>query len=171
VPDQPEYLRKLLQKQERPRPSSDPVREGPLTPQEQEALRWARETAGTDLRSVRGLAGARYAVLVRVQSATGVRYHSVEGLRNREALMARLMPEASLGEEIIAAYEVRGGRPVTIQVESGEVRLRMGAPRPGAKPVSPEKMLRQAAAQAARRSRTRGDRADRGGSGGRGGRG
>ncbi|NOT07612.1 MAG: hypothetical protein HOP28_05315, partial [Gemmatimonadales bacterium] len=38
--------------------------------QEQEVLRWARKLAqGTELRSIRNLAGARFAVLVRLQSA------------------------------------------------------------------------------------------------------
>jgi len=38
------------------------------------------------------------------------------------------------------------------------VALKMGTPRPGANPVSPEKMLRQAATQAEQRAKSRANR-------------
>jgi hypothetical protein len=56
---------------------------------------------------------------------------------------------------VLGAYEVKGGRPVAIAIEAGQVTLKMGAPRPGANPISPEKMLRQAATQAEIRAKTR----------------
>jgi hypothetical protein len=154
---EPEYLRKLREaRKRRKEPAGGAERpEHRLTPQEQETLKWARETAGTDLRAVRELAGARYAALLRVQSATGTTYHSVQGLPDRAALLQRLMPDAGMGEEVVAAYEVRGGRPIRIEVEEGEVKLRMGKPRPGAHPVDPEKMLRQAAVKAAQQAKNR----------------
>ncbi len=127
-----------------------------LSPQEQEALRWAREVAdGQELRSIRNLAGARFAVVLRLQSASGTRFLSVEGLADRETLKERVKPGATVGEEVLGAYEVKGGRPVTIAIESGAVVLKMGTPRPGANPVSPERMLRKAAAEAVIREKTR----------------
>jgi len=164
VSQEPEYLRRLRASQERGSPRTDvgPGGEQALTLQEREALRWGREAAGTDLRAVRGLPGARYVVLLRVPSATGVKYHSLEGLPSREALMDRLLPGSGMGEEVVAAYEVRGGRPIKIEIVDSEIKLRMGDPRPGAHPVNPEKMLRKAAALAAQRARTRPDKTGKG---------
>jgi len=169
---EPEYLQRLrrAQQERQEKAGRNPAAlrtEG--SPQystpEQEALRWARKlAAGTELRSIRGLAGARFAVLVRLQSASGMRFLSVEGLPSRDALKERVKPGATVGEEVLGAYEVKGGRPVTIAVEGGQVVLKMGSPRPGGgiNPVSPEKMLRQAATQAELRAKTR---ANRGGGG------
>ena len=42
-----------------------------------------------------------------------------------------------------------------IKFEAGQVVLKMGTPRPGANPVSPERMLRKAAAEAEHRAKTR----------------
>jgi hypothetical protein len=72
--------------------------------------------------------------------------------------MDRLLPGSGMGEEVVAAYEVRGGRPIKIEIVDSEIKLRMGDPRPGAHPVNPEKMLRKAAALAAQRARTRPDK-------------
>jgi hypothetical protein len=125
--------------------------------QEQEALRWARETSkGTELRSIRNLAGSRFAAVLRVQSASGVKFLSLEGFPTRESLIERVKPGATVGEELLGAYEVKGGRPVTVSIdEAGQVQLKMGSPRPGANPVSPEKMIRKAEAAAAERAKTR----------------
>ena len=158
---EPEYLQRLRRaRQERqPIKSASPGRADAApqySAQEQEALRWARELAhGTELRSIRGLAGARFAVLVRLQSASGTRFLSVDGLSSREALRERVKPGATVGEEVLGAYEVKGGRPVTVAIEQGQVVLKMGTPRPGANPVSPEKMLRKAEADAEHRAKTR----------------
>lgn len=161
---EPEYLQRLRraqqERQEKAGKASPGARAEPGAPaynaQEQEALRWARKlAAGTELRSIRGLAGARFAVLVRLQSASGMRFLSVEGLASREALKERVKPGATVGEEVLGAYEVRGGRPVTIAFEAGQVALKMGDPLPSAHAVSPEKMLRQAASEAELRAKTR----------------
>ena len=74
------------------------------------------------------------------------------------------------GEEILGGYEVRGGRPAEISVVDSEVAIKMGTPRPGANPLPPEKMLRQAAAAAAELAKRRpmGDDRGRGGQGGGG---
>ena len=161
---EPEYLQKLRRaQQEHQGKSGKPgvatraeAGSPPYSAQEQETLRWARALAGgTELRSIRGLSGARFAVLVRLQSASGMRFLSVEGLPSREALKERVKPGATVGEEVLGAYEVKGGRPVTIAIEAGQVALKMGEPRPGANPVSPEKMLRKAATEAELRAKTR----------------
>jgi len=172
--DEPDYLRRLRENQERrdrPPPGATPRADTrSLTIQEREATKWARETAGTDLRAVKNLPGARYAVLLKVQSATGSTMISLEGLPTREALLERLKPGAGFGEEIVASYEVRGGRPVTASTDAeGQIKLTMGPARPGANPVSPEKMLRQATAEAAVRAKTRPRDTERSGRG-RGGR-
>jgi len=162
--DEPEYLQRLrraqqerLEKAGKGSPAGRAEAGGPsYSAQEQETLRWARElAAGTELRSIRNLAGARFAVLVRLQGASGMRFLSVEGLPTREALKERVKPGATVGEEVLGAYEVKGGRPVTIGIEAGQVALKMGEPRRGANPLSPEKMLRQAASQAELRAKTR----------------
>jgi len=162
---EPEYLQRLRkaqqERQDRSRKSGPaPEAAAPAySAQEEEALRWARQLAGSaELRSIRGLAGARFAVLVRLQSASGSRFLSVEGLATRELLKERVKPGATVGEEVLGAYEIRGGRPVGIALETGQVVLRMGAPRPGAQQVNPEKMLRQAAHEAEQRAKSRGNR-------------
>jgi hypothetical protein len=140
-----------------------------LTTQEQEAIRWARQLAkGADLRSIRSLSGARFAALIRLQGVSGIHFLSLEGFRDREALIDRVKPGATVGEEVLGGYEVRGGRPVTITTDaSGQIVLRMGDPRPGAHPISPERMIRQAQAQAAEREKSRPRGPDRRGGPGR----
>jgi hypothetical protein len=157
---EPEYLKRLREAQASHRRGAGSEQRGSLGAQlshaEAEALRWGRELAGgQELRSIRNLAGARFAVLVRLQSATGQRFLSLEGLPDRESLRERVKPGATVGEEVLGAYEVRGGRPVTIALEQGQVVLRMGPPRPGARPMTPEQMVRRVAAQAAARAKSR----------------
>jgi hypothetical protein len=162
VSDEPEYLQRLRKSQEDrsgKRPSGPVQAPGSAATNahEQEALRWARETSkGTELRSIRNLAGSRFAAVLRVQSASGVKFLSLEGFPSRESLIERVKPGATVGEELLGAYEVKGGRPVTVTIdETGQVQLKMGSPRPGANPVSPEKMIRKAEAEAAERAKTR----------------
>ena len=176
--NEPEYLQRLRKSQAERAGKSGGAgaqlgsAQPSLSAQEQEATRWARELAkGTDLRSIRNLRGARFAALVRLQSASGVKFLSLEGFPTREALLERVKPGATVGEEVLGAYEIKGGRPVTVAIEAGQVTLKIGAPRPGANPISPEKMIRRAEAEAAERAKTRPPRGpDRGGPGGRGGR-
>lgn len=133
-----------------------------LNAQEQEAVRWAREAAGTDLRSKKDLSGAKYAVVIRVNSAAGVAMSSCEGLPTREALIERIKNAAFMGEDVVGAYEVRGGRPLTVGNDDGAITLKAGAPRPRANPKSPEQMLRQAAQEAVERAKSRPREDDRG---------
>ncbi len=159
--NEPEYLQRLRRSQERAT-RQHPVAESAsptagLNQQEVEAVRWARELAkGTDLRSIRNLAGARFAALLRLQGASGVKFLSLEGFQGREPLLERVKPGATVGEEVLGAYEVKGGRPVTIATDdAGQVVLKIGAPRPGANPISPERMIRKAEALAHELAKTR----------------
>lgn len=158
--NEPEYIRRLREaqaaRQAKKPAAATPAAQGTHTPQEHEALRWAREAAaGEELRTVRHLAGARFVVLLRIQGATGQKLLSLEGIADREALRERVKPGATVGEEVVGAYEVRGGRPVTVVLEDGQVTLKMGVPRPGAHPIDPQKMLRMAAREAEKREKER----------------
>lgn len=158
--NEPEYIRRLREAQaarqgKKPAPAAQAT-QGTHSPQEQEAVRWAREAAeGEEIRTVRNLTGARFAVLLRIQGATGQKLLSLEGIADRDTLRERVKPGSTVGEEVLGAYEVRGGRPVTVVIEDGQVTLKMGAPRPGAQPVDPQKMLRQAAREAEKREKER----------------
>lgn len=156
---EPEYIRKIREAQagRQAKGPAEPGRaEASTNPHEQETIRWAREVAaGQEIRSVRNLAGARFAVLVRLQSVTGTKLLSLEGIADRDTLKERVKPGATVGEEVLGVYEIKGGRPVTVELQEGQVTLKMGAPRPGANPMSPEKMLRKAAAEAAIRAKQR----------------
>lgn len=163
--DEPMYLQRLRQnrKSQTKRGGAGTDSAEGLNAQEQEAMRWAREAAGTDLRSTKDLAGAKYAVVIRVNSASGVPLSSCEGLPTREALLERIKNAAFMSEDVVGAYEVRGGRPLTIGNDDGTITLKSGAPRPGANPKSPTEMLRQAAKEAAERAKSRPRDDDRGG--------
>jgi len=165
VSDEPMYLQRLRQNRRgKGKKGGAEAGEGEgLSAQEQEALRWAREAAGTELRSRKDLAGAKYAIVIRVNSASGVAMSSCEGLPSREALIERIKNAAFMGEDVVGAYEVRGGRPLTVGNEDGTITLKAGAPRPRANPKSPEQMLRQAAQDAAERAKSRPRDDDRGG--------
>ena len=164
--DEPMYLQRLRQNRRgkgKQGGAGADAAEG-LNAQEQETLRWAREAAGTELRSKKDLSGAKYAIVIRVNSASGVPLSSCEGLPTREALIERIKNAAFMGEDVVGAYEVRGGRPLTVGNEDGTITLKSGAARPGANPKSPEQMLRQAAQDAAERAKSRPRDDDRGGS-------
>lgn len=160
--DEPEYLQRLRQSREQRQTRQAPAKPAAsagqaLNATEQEAVRWAKQVAkGTELRSIRNVAGSRFAALLRLQGASGVKFLSLEGFATRESLVERVKPGATVGEEVLGAYEVKGGRPVEVSIdEAGQVALRIGAPRPGANPVSPEKMIRRAEAMAIEREKTR----------------
>ena len=167
--DEPEYLqrlRKTREDQARRGASAGPAATGPiLTSQEQEAVRWAKAAAkGTELRSVRNLNGARFAALLRLQGASGVKFVSLEGFPSREALVERVKPGATVGEEVLGAYEVKGGRPVDVTMdEANQVVLKIGPPRPGANPMTPAQMIRKAEAEAVEREKNRPKDRDKGG--------
>lgn len=145
-----------------------------LTVQEREAVRWASEAAKTEIRSTKDLAGARFCVLLKLAGASGGASFAVEGLASKDLLIARIKKAAAMQEEVVGAYEVNNGRPLTPTIDGETVTFAAGAPRPGARPASPEQMLRKAQAEAAIRAKERPkddrDGGRRGGGGGGGGR-
>jgi hypothetical protein len=165
--DEPEYLRRMRESREaRRRSASAPRAAAPaseLRTDEQEAVRWARETTKAEPRSVRNLAGARYAILLKVAGASGTSSYSLEGAPSKEALAERVKGATTMGDEVAGAYDVKGGRPLVISMEGGEPAFKAGPPRTAAQKVDPQRMLRQATAQAEERARQRpADRDDRG---------
>lgn len=156
--DEPEYLQRLRrsqeQKQQKRGAAAGAGPAQPMSAQEQEATRWARELAkGTDLRSIRALSGARFAALIRIQGPAGsssCRWKDSPTGRPWSTGSSRAPP---LVRKCSASTRF-GGRPVTVATdESGQMSLKMGAPRPGANPISPEKMIRRAEAAAVERER------------------
>ena len=75
--DEPIYLQRLRKHREQQLHPGQPSAgtDTALSVQEREALRWARETAGTELRSTKGMSGSKYAVVIKVNAASGVAFH------------------------------------------------------------------------------------------------
>lgn len=140
-----------------------------LTQQEREATRWAAEVAKTEIRSNTGLSGARFAVVLKLASASGSASHALEGFTSKELLVERIKKAVSMNEEVIGAYEINNGRPLTVAIDGDSVKFTAGEPRLGAKPISPERMLRLAQVEAAKRAKERPKEKDIMGNGGRGG--
>jgi hypothetical protein len=86
-----------------------------LNEDERNALRWARETCTCDVRMVRGLHGATYALLLRCVSLSGTIYHEVDGFASREALQARLSRPGVTDRVPVGAYDVAGRRALPIK--------------------------------------------------------
>jgi hypothetical protein len=170
--DEPEYLRRMREAREaraqraRANPVAAVPAAGDLGKEELEAVRWAREVAKAEPRSIRNLKGARYALLVKLAGASGSSTFALEGLAGKDALVERIKSAVSMGDELVGAYEVRSGRPLTISMEGSEPSFKAGPPRAGAQKVDPQRMLRRAAAEAAERAKQRPARdrdSDRGG--------
>ena len=177
--DEPEYLQRMRRAREerenKARGGKTPApAAGALTREEQEVVRWAREAAKAEPRSVRNLSGAKFAVLIKLAGASGSATYALEGIESREALAARVKSALTMSEEVVGAYEVRSARPLTVTIENGEPTFKPGTPRVAVQATSPAQMLRRAEAEAVERAKQRppDDRGrGRGGSGGGGGRG
>ena len=94
--DEPEYLKALRrtreqQKQGGPKQPAASGAKAP-SPAEREALRWAKEVGGKDIRVVGSLSGAKVAILVQPITPFGKPPVSLEGLASREAFRAGRMP-------------------------------------------------------------------------------
>lgn len=151
-----------------PTPSVPSIQK-PLSPAEREATRWAAEVAKTEVRSTSNLHGSRFALLLKLSGASGAASYALEGLESKDALIARIKKAIAMNEEIAGAYEVNNGRPLTHAVEGDTIKFTAGASRSGARPMSPEKMLRLAQVEAAKRAKERPKERDIMGGGGRGG--
>jgi hypothetical protein len=180
--DEPDYLKALRRTQARnksgsPAPSSvqDP-RESPLAPAEREALRWARETVGQDVRPGPSLRGAKCAFLSQPKTYDGKAPIMLDGVANKEALLSRYEAATSFGDKVLGLYDVTSARPLTVEASEGKTTFVPGPVRQVAKAMSPEQMIRKATAAAEKMAKTRkpddlmkGGRGGRGGQGGRGG--
>lgn len=182
--DEPEYLKALRRSQERNKGASAPAataqaKEVPLAPAEREALRWAREAAGgQDVRPGPTLRGAKCAFLSQPKTYDGKAPIMLDGVASKEALLSRYEAATSFGDKVIGLYDITSSRPLTVETKEGKTAFVAGPVRPVAKAMSPEQMIRKAAAEAEQLAKTRkpddlmkGNRGARGGSGGSGGRG
>ncbi len=156
--DEPEYLKALRRSQERRRAAREAPAPGRATapnPAEREALRWAREVAGREIRVPPGVPSAKLAILVQPITPFGKPPVSLEWLPSRDALIERVKAAQGAGENVLGAFELTTGRPITPEVKEGKVVLNAGEPRQIMKPLSPERMIRLASKQAEQLARTR----------------
>jgi hypothetical protein len=86
-----------------------------LNDDERHALRWARDACACDVRSVRTLRGASYALLLRCVSLSGAIYHEVDGFGSRDELYARLARPGVTDRVPVGAYDVEGRRPLPLE--------------------------------------------------------
>lgn len=171
--DEPEYLKALKRNQERQKagvpgkPGTAPAAKGQTaTPAEREAHRWAREVGGKEVRIAASVTGAKVAFLVRPITPFGIPPVTLEGLQSREALAERIKSAPGAGEEILGCFELTTGRPLTPEVQEGNVNFTAGTAREIMKAQSPERMIRLAAKQAEELAKTRKvDDRDKGGRG------
>ncbi len=157
--DEPEYLKALRRTQELQKAASAKATPAggtkTLSPAEREAHRWAKEVGGKEIRIAGSLASSKVAVLVQPITPFGKPQVSLEGLADRAALEERVKAAQGAGENIVGAYELTTGRPLTVEVNEGKVTFTPGAKREIMKAESPERMIRKAAKQAEILAKTR----------------
>ena len=169
--DEPDYLKAIKRNQAQKRPAEGPrpgeaARPSLPTPAEREAIRWAREVGGKEVRIGPSLAGAKTAILVQPITPFGTPAVTLEGLPGREALADRVKAAQGAGENVLGCFELTTGRPLVPETADGRVSFTAGAPRQIMKAESPERMIRLAAKQAADLAKSRKlDDRDRGGRG------
>ncbi len=171
--DEPEYLKALRRTQEQQKQSG--AKAAPAggakapSPAEREALRWAKEVGGKEIRVVNSLANMKVAILVQPITPFGKPPVSLEGLASRDALAERIKSAQGAGENVVGTYEMTTGRPLTFEIQEGKVVFTAGQARQVMKAQSPEKMIRAATKQAEILAKTRkvDDRDNRGGGRGR----
>jgi hypothetical protein len=182
VSDEPEYLKALRRSQERnksggaPSGATQAPKEHPLGPAEREALRWAREAAGQDIRPGPTLRGAKCAFLSQPKTYDGKAPIMLDGVASKEALLSRYEAATSFGDKVLGLYDIASSRALTVETKEGKTTFVPGPVRQVAKAMSPEQMIRKAAAEAEQLAKTRkpddlmkGNRGARGAPGGRGG--
>jgi len=174
--DEPDYLKAIRRAQERkkgplPRAGTDVPKEAPLSPVEREALRWAREVAGQEVRPGPTLRGAKCAFLSQPKTYDGKAPILLDGVVSREALLNKYEAATSFGDKVLGCYDLVGSRPLNVETKDGKTSFVPGAVRQIAKAMTPEQMIRKAAQEAEQLAKTRkpDDRMGRGGRGGGGG--
>ena len=170
--DEPEYIKAIKRAQEKKsagapaKSATASVRGGPPSPAEREAIRWAREVGGKDVRIAPSLTGAKVALLIQPITPFGSPPVTLEGLNGREALADRVRSAQGGGENVLGCFELTTGRPLTAELVEGKVTFTAGAARQIMKSESPDRMIRLAAKQAEELAKTRKlDDRDKGGRG------
>ena len=158
--DEPEYIKALRRNQERqqkPAASTGAPAAGKAapTPAERDAVRWAREVAGKEVRIAASINGAKCALIVQPITPFGTPASTLEGVASREALTARIDSAIGAGEQVLGCYELTTGRPLAVSTEGGKIAFTAGKPRERTQAMSPEQMLRKAKAQAELLAKTR----------------
>jgi hypothetical protein len=111
----------------------------PLAPNEREALRWARSCCSSDVRTVHGLHGAAFAMLLRTVCSDGRAHHDLVGYRTPERLLERIRTAREEGDEPVMAYDIAAQQPLMIG----------GGPTPALTPAA-DRPLESASEQRAR---------------------
>jgi hypothetical protein len=159
--DEPEYLKALRRSQERKKSGPDPrsaapnLNEAPFSPAEREALRWAREVAGQEVRPSPSLRGAKCGFLSQPKTYDGKAPIMLDGVASKEALLSRYEAATSFGDKVLGLYDIVSARPLTIETKDGKTTFVPGAARQVAKPLSPEQMIRKAAQTAEQLAKSR----------------
>jgi hypothetical protein len=159
--DEPEYLKALRRSQEKkkagpePRGGTSNPNDAPLAPAEREALRWAREVAGQDVRPGPALRGAKCGFLSQPKTYDGKAPIMLDGVGSREALLTRYEAATSFGDKVLGLYDIASARPLTIESKEGKTTFVAGPVRQVAKAMSPEQMIRKAAQEADKLAKSR----------------
>lgn len=156
--DEPEYLKALRRNQEQHKGAAKVAPSGPArtpSPAEREAHRWAREVGGKEVRITGSLGSNKVAVLVQPITPFGKPQVTLEGVADKAALEERVKTAQGAGENIVGAYEITTGRPLTVETVDGKVTITAGQKREVMKAQSPEKMIRMATKQAEILAKTR----------------
>ncbi|MFI5234333.1 MAG: hypothetical protein ACHQXA_01360 [Gemmatimonadales bacterium] len=156
--DEPGYLKAIRAAQQKKKgPAAAPAggKHASLTPEEREALRWASDVAKMEVTSTPTLSGAGCVYLFSPRTFTGKAPVVLHGVADRAALAQRVAAAASAGETVLGCYDVRERKPLTPRGEGGAIVFDAGPARAVPKAVSPEQMIRKAAAEAAELAKTR----------------
>ena len=155
--DEPAYL-KALRAQQAKKQGAPEARTGgkhSQTPEEAEAIRWAREIAKEDLSATPQIVGAGAAYLYSPRTFSGKAPVILQGLADRAALTQRLVGAAAAGETVLGCYDIRARKPLTWKAEGGTIAFQEGPARKLPVQKDPAKMLRAALKQAEVDKKTR----------------
>ncbi|HXE58002.1 MAG TPA: hypothetical protein VNK43_08370 [Gemmatimonadales bacterium] len=158
--DEPAYLKAIRQQQQRQRPGASTAPQpgttrGDLSPAERETVRWAREVAGREVAVQPSLRGAKCAILYLRRGADPKSTPLLAGVESRDALVSRLQLASMDQETVLGCFEVSSLRPLTPETTEGKTTFAAGPARTLPKQLTPEQMIRRAAAEAERLARTR----------------
>ena len=163
--EEPGYMKALRAAQAK-KQTTTPVRTGgkhTATPEETEALRWAREVAKEELSGTPGMGGAGAAFLYSPRAFSGKAPIILQGVKDRVALTQRVIGAGTASETVLGCYDVLARRQLNWKAEGGTIIFEEGAARKFPAQPDPAKMLRAAMKQAEIDKKTRKvDQRDRG---------